>query len=165
MHKIEDNMKKTYAVLAGVALIAALASCDRKAEYKTYPFATLEATSYAIAENSGVLRIPVSVFDNDGGSGSVTFVVKDGTAKEGADFTVSPSNGVLSFTGNGTQYIEIAVVDHKGVFTGNTNCSVSAPLNSSKRSDPSNITAGSRSPIAHMSPVSSIYILKALLSS
>ena len=125
MHKIEDNMKKTYAVLAGVALIAALASCNRKAEYKTYPFATLEATSYAIAENSGVLRIPVSVFDNDGGSGSVTFVVKDGTAKEGADFTVSPSNGVLSFTGNGTQYIEIAVVDHKGVFTGNTNCSVS----------------------------------------
>jgi len=118
-------MKKIYTILTGVALIAALASCDRKEEFKTVPFARLGGTDYSINENGGVLRIPVSVYDNDGGSGSVTFVVKDGTAVEGTDYTVTPASGVFNFTGNGTQYIEISVIDRAGVFTGNLNLTAS----------------------------------------
>ena len=80
-------MKKIYTILTGVALVAALASCSRKEEFKTVPYARLGGTEYTINENGGLLRIPVSVYDNDGGVGSVTFVVKDGTAVEGKDFT------------------------------------------------------------------------------
>ncbi len=118
-------MKKIYTILTGVALVAALASCSRKEEFKTVPYARLGGTEYTINENGGLLRIPVSVYDNDGGVGSVTFVVKDGTAVEGKDFTVEPASGVFNFNGNGTQYIEITIIERAGEFTGNMDFSAS----------------------------------------
>lgn len=113
------NMKKLYYILAGAAMLASLAACDHSAKYQTNAFARLTADSYSIKEDGGTLRIPVSVFNNDGNSTNVTFVVEDLTTAEGSFYTVEPSNGVLSFTGNGTQYITLNIVNRADEYTGN----------------------------------------------
>lgn len=112
-------MKKVYSILACAALLASLAACDHSAKYHTDAFARLTSDSYSIKEDGGVLRIPVSVFNNDGQSTNVTFKVENITAKEGDNYTVEPANGVLSFNGNGTQYILFNIIDKDGEYTGN----------------------------------------------
>ncbi len=114
-------MKKAYTLIAGLALVAALASCDRIAEFKSYPFVRLQdgTTSYSVNEDVGKLTIPVTSYDNENGSGSVTFEVVDPKGAKGTAFTVEPSSGVLNFTGNQTQNITVTVKNNEGVYTGN----------------------------------------------
>lgn len=112
-------MKRVYSIISCVALLASLAACDHSAKYQTAPFTRLSATSYSIKEDGGVLRIPVSVFNNDGQSTNVTFKVENINAKEGENYTVEPANGVLTFEGNGTQYVAFNIIDNPGEYTGN----------------------------------------------
>lgn len=119
------DMKTITKILIGATAIIALASCDRKAEYKLYPFAKIDGSSYTIAENGGTLTIPVTAYNMDAKSGSVTFAVTPNTAKEGENYTFEPSNGVLNFNGNGTQNISINVKNLEGVFSGDLTLTVS----------------------------------------
>lgn len=112
-------MKKIYSILAGAALLASFVACDHSAKFKTNAFARLTADTYSIKEDAGTLRIPVSVFNNDGNSTNVTFKIDNITAVEGDNYTVEPVNGVLSFEGNGTKYIVFNVIDKDGEYTGN----------------------------------------------
>ena len=107
----------TYIILAS-ACVAALFSCSRKYEFQTNAYAIMETSSVTVKEDVGVVRIPVSAYNSEGLSGSVYFKVVDGTAVEGTDFTVEPASGVLSFSGNSTDFIEISVINHPGVLTG-----------------------------------------------
>ena len=107
----------TYIILAS-ACVAALFSCSRKYEFQTNAYAIMETSSVTVKEDVGVVRIPVSAYNSEGLSGSVYFKVVDGTAVEGTDFTVEPASGVLSFSGNSTDFIDISVINHPGVLTG-----------------------------------------------
>ena len=110
-----NNISK---ILLGLAAISALASCDRKADYQRYSFARIDASSYIVNENGGTLTVPVTAYNADGKSGSVTFTVTPTSAKEGENYTFEPANGVLNFSGNGSQNITFNIVNQEGVFTG-----------------------------------------------
>ena len=112
-------MKRIYSIISCVALLASLAACDHSAKYQTAAFARLSSDTYSIKEDGGMLRIPVSVFNNDGQSTNVTFKLNNISAKEGDNYTVEPANGVLSFEGNGTHYVTFYIVNKPGEYTGN----------------------------------------------
>jgi hypothetical protein len=118
MNNIMNNISK---ILLGLAAISALASCDRKADYQRYSFARIDASSYIVNENGGTLTVPVTAYNADGKSGSVTFTVTPSSAKEGVNYTFEPANGVLNFSGNGSQNITFNIVNQEGVFTGDLN--------------------------------------------
>ena len=111
-------MKTITKILIGATAIMALASCDRKADYQRYSFARIDASSYIVNENGGTLTVPVTAYNADGKSGSVTFTVTPTSAKEGENYTFEPANGVLNFSGNGSQNITFNIVNQEGVFTG-----------------------------------------------
>jgi len=113
-----NNINK---ILLGLAAISALASCDRKADYQRYSFARIDASSYIVNENGGTLTVPVTAYNADGKSGSVTFTVTPMSAKEGVNYTFEPANGVLNFSGKGSQNITFNIVNQEGVFTGDLN--------------------------------------------
>lgn len=124
-------MMNTYTkALAGLSLIAALASCNPKAEFKSESFVRFNASSYAYNEDAGTVRIPVYAFTSNGssvslpredvGPGTLNFAVENGSAEKDVDFTVSPANGVLSFDKSSVAYIEITLTDKSGEYTGNT---------------------------------------------
>lgn len=111
-------MKRFINILLTTACAAALFSCTHKYAFKTTSYVIVEETNFTVKEDVGVVRIPVSVFNSDGLNGSVYFKVNDGSAVQGTDFTVEPASGVLTFSGNGTQYIEVSVIEHPGELTG-----------------------------------------------
>lgn len=117
-------MKRFINILLTAASAAVLFSCTHEYSFQTASYVIMEESAYTVKEDVGVVRIPVSAYNSDGLTGSVYFKVNDGTAVQGTDFTVEPANGVLSFNGNGTQYIEVSVIEHAGVLTGNLKCSV-----------------------------------------
>lgn len=104
-------MKKAYIFVAGVLMLGALAACNPLGEFKTYPFARFEATIIDI-EKEDVVEIPVSAYDADGHSGTVTFKVTN-VDGEAANYTVEPASGVLNFNGNQTQNITVKVNKHE----------------------------------------------------
>ena len=117
-------MKTIYKVLFVAATAALMASCTHKQEFYTNSYASFGDSSYIINEDAGIFRIPVSTFNNSGKSGSVMFSVTDGKATQGTDYTVEPASGVLTFDGNGTQFIEVTPIAHLGVLTGNLDFSI-----------------------------------------
>lgn len=117
-------MKRLINILLTTACAAALFSCTHKYAFKSASYVIMEGTTFSVKENVGTVRIPVSAYNCDGLNGSVYFKVNDGTAVQGSDFTVEPASGVLNFTGNGTQYIDITIIEHAGVLTGNLKFSV-----------------------------------------
>jgi len=114
-------MKNITKILSAAVVLLSFAACQEKAEFVTYPYARLEEESYSVAENGGSIDIPVYVYaQGESVNTTVSFEVTSGTAKEGTDFTVTPSNGVLTVSGSNKGYIKINVVNHEGVFTGDT---------------------------------------------
>ena len=111
-------MKRVFNILSIIACTAALLSCSHKASFTTGSYVTIDVPSLTVKEDVGIIRIPVSSFNADGVSGEVYFNVNNGTAVQGTDFTVEPASGVIHFDGNGTKFIEIAVIEHAGVLTG-----------------------------------------------
>ena len=117
-------MKRLINILLTTACAAVLFSCTHEYAFKTTSYVIVEQTSVAVKEDAGLVRIPVSAYNSASYTGSVFFKVTDGTAVQGTDFTVEPANGVLTFNGNGTEYIQISVIEHPGVLTGALNFSV-----------------------------------------
>lgn len=113
-------MKVIAKILVAGTAVFAMASCSRIAEFKTYPFVVMEKTgAVSVKEDAGQVIIPVTAYNNDGKTGTVTFEVNDITGAKGTAYTVEPANGVLSFTGNSSQNIIVNIIDNTGTYTGN----------------------------------------------
>lgn len=122
-------MNKIVKIIAGLAAVASLAACSQKAEYKTYPYVRLNADSYTYAEDAGTVTIPVYVYADgaertDKVNTEVSFVVTDGTAKAGINYSVEPASGVLSFDGTSEAKITVKIVDLPGEYTSDLNFSI-----------------------------------------
>lgn len=113
-------MKVIAKILVAGTAVLAMASCSRIAEYKTYPFVVMEKTgSASVKESAGQVLIPVTAYNMEGKSGTVSFEVKDITGGKGTAYTIEPASGVLNFSGNETQNIIVNVIDNTGTYTGN----------------------------------------------
>ena len=89
-------MKKIFYILLTIVAASAVWSCN-KAEYITTKFVTLNSAKYNFDENAGTVAIPLSVFGVD--ECVVKYEIKDGTAKQGSDFTVVDKDGKPNTTG------------------------------------------------------------------
>lgn len=126
------------AMVAGVVLTA---SCDiNKPDVfdDTDAFVSFDKLTVSVedgytANNDGAyFRVPVSLASVVGIKGSVSFTVKDGTAKEGVDFELVTTSGAVTFDAeHRTNYIEFNVLHNKEV-TGDLTFSIelvsAAPL-------------------------------------
>ena len=112
-------MKTKYIPLILTACAVALSSCDRTDPYRggdvfnsgEGAFVTLDFLGgVSIREDAGTYQVPVRVLGNHGDF-SVTVQTTDGTAKNGADFTiVEPATGVLAFGKDDTvKYITLGI--------------------------------------------------------
>lgn len=119
MNKI---LKKIFAASAAVL---SLAACH-KAEYKDANIVSFTINRANIAEDKGVLKIPVQLYGAD--ECVVTYTVTAGTAKEGEHYDVIDRNGKPNKTGVLTvsnidkavnDSIRIKVYDFTGTETGN----------------------------------------------
>lgn len=130
-----NNMKKLQIkILAGAVLLSSLmVACNNKAEFTSASFVRLNSESYSCTEDVGTVKIPVYAYTSNGtlafprsdeASTNVSFTVTDGTAKQGTNFTVSPSNGVLEFSGESVAYIEIDITNLEGEYTGDLSFSI-----------------------------------------
>jgi len=111
------NIIKAFAVLAGVA---ALAACNQYAEYTWTPYVSMDVRSTTVEESdpATAVTIPVHLFNHDGAC-SVSYTVVAGGAKEGVDYTLADASGVLNFAaGSTTQNITVNVTGQPGVYTG-----------------------------------------------
>lgn len=117
MKKYMNNIVKAFAVLAG---IAGLAACNKYAEYKTAPFVSMEVRSATVEESdpATVFSLPVHLYNFEG-STSVTYAVEAVTATEGVDYALVDASGVLNFNGNAAQTISVSVLGQPGTYTGN----------------------------------------------
>lgn len=120
-------MKKFTKIIAGVAFAAALVACDNKAEYVSQSYVRLNGSSDAVKENVGTIKVPVYAYTynghtsfprTDNAATTVSFKVIESSAKAGENFNVQPANGELVFNGNSEAFIEIEIIDHAGVYTG-----------------------------------------------
>lgn len=118
-------MKTLNKVLFISAAVLALVSCNRKYGYDFTPYFTFNTSSAVISEDGGVLTLPVLLKNSEDGA-SVLVKLKDGSAKQNENFTLSsPANGVLTFAAGETQKnITIEIIDQAGVFTGALDFSV-----------------------------------------
>lgn len=112
-------MKNIAKIIAAGSVLFALAACSHVAKYTTYDFVAIAASSYTVNESTTTLVIPVCAYPENGETNTtVTFDVKDGSAVAGTDYTFSPANGVLNFSGEKAQSITITIMGHPGEFTG-----------------------------------------------
>lgn len=110
--------------IASLAVLS-LAACSHVAQFTGEDFVAINNSSYTVNESVGTLKVGVTAYPQDGNPNTtVSFKVVDNTAKSGADFSVEPASGVLTFAGDSVQYITIKVVNHAGVYTGDKNFSI-----------------------------------------
>lgn len=116
-------MKKILYLLAIPAAAVALStSCSNLNTFPVFDdanaFVSFGETTPSIAEDQGIIEIPVVLSSVKGISTSVTFDVVDSTAKAGVDF-VMPENKTLTFDSeNRTQNIRIQIIDRDEDYTG-----------------------------------------------
>ena len=116
-------MKKILYLLAIPAAAVALStSCSNLNTFPVFDdanaFVSFGETTASIAEDQGIIEIPVVLSSVKGISTSITFDVVDSTAKAGVDF-VMPENKTLTFDSeNRTQNIRIQIIDRDGDYTG-----------------------------------------------
>lgn len=119
------NMNAITKILVAGTTLVVMASCSRVAEFTTYPFVVMEKTgSVSYKESAGQVLIPVTSYNFEGMTGTVTFEVNDITGHKGTAYTVEPASGVLTFTGNQTQNIIVNIIDNTGTYTGNDDFSI-----------------------------------------
>lgn len=112
-------MKKSI-LLFGIALAAV--SCninDPKPFDDADAFAQFSSAKVTVAENGGKVSVPVHLTSLNGVATSVSYTVKDGTAKQGTNYKVSGGTGVINFAaGESEKTIDFEIIDLKDVFTG-----------------------------------------------
>ena len=107
-------------IVAALALVALSASCDRKVDFPSEKFVTLDDYAYSVDETSAEVVIPVHIYNQDCHDVQVAVKLLDNTAVEGTDYEIiSPASGVLTFpAGTDSLAIKIAIKPHVGVYTG-----------------------------------------------
>ncbi|MCE4566866.1 hypothetical protein INQ51_21265 [Maribellus sp. CM-23] len=124
--------------LAGIVLF--FSSC----ELNDFPkfddadaFVAFSSETMMVTEDAGTLEIPVRLTSLSGLSSSVAFDFIDSTAVKGRDYNLKGGASVLNFEGNeAVKNIEIDIVNHSGVFTGDMKFGV-------RITSPGNVNAGS----------------------
>ena len=122
-------MKKSLKIFSIIALAGWVTlSCSKLNELPKFDdkdaFVAFNSASMSFNENAGVVNIPVSLVSLNGLTTSVSFNVMDGTAKQGVDFSVVGSNS-LSFSPSASeQNIQIQIINHEGIFTGDVSFSI-----------------------------------------
>ncbi|MDR1646317.1 MAG: hypothetical protein LBS05_10980 [Tannerellaceae bacterium] len=112
--------KSIYMLVAGCCLFN---SCDVN-EMPTFDdkdaFVAFDRSTISVAEESGEVKIPVTLTSLAGVSGTVTFEVAAAasTAQEGESYTLKNASNTLTFSKEApTQYIELNLIDND-LFTG-----------------------------------------------
>ena len=108
-------------ILAALSLVALFASCDRRVEFQSSKFITLDHYAYSVNETTPEVSIPVHIYNPDQSEVQVTVSVIESTAKTGTDFEVtSPASGILTFGPNdSTQVVKVQIKGQTGTYTGN----------------------------------------------
>lgn len=120
-------MKKIFKYMAIVAMGAVMASCN-KAEYKTANFVSFDSGRAMMPEACGTFAIPVSIYNTD--AAIVTYMVTEGTAKQGTDFVIvdkdgnADPTGVLNVKKGAENFIYVKVTDRTGELTKNLTFSI-----------------------------------------
>jgi len=106
-----------------IGVFAILASCDSLNETPEFSdsdaFVAFNNNTMGVNEDGVTLNVPVTLASINGMSGSVTYTIIDGTAKEGVNFTLADASKTLTFDAeNRTQNVVLNIIDNPGVFTG-----------------------------------------------
>ena len=120
-------MKTIKYMLSAVAVLAVLASCDRKESFQHEKFVSFGNGSYTVDEDAGVVAVPVHVYNASSEEVTVTVKATDGTAKTGTNYEIiEPASGVLNFApGETEKNVQILVKNLRDKFTGNLSFSLS----------------------------------------
>ena len=115
-------MKNKILYIIVLASIALLGACNLN-EYPVFDdndaFVAFDENRLSAEETKGVLKIPVRLTSLNEVNTTVTFEMIDSTAIAGRDYELSGGASVLNFDGSDpVQYIEIDILPHEGVFTG-----------------------------------------------
>lgn len=126
---LRHNDMRKFLSLMTIAMLAFFTSCDDLNEMPTFSdsnaFVAFNKAALSVNEDGATLSIPVTLASLKGMTTSVTYVVKDGTAKQGVNFTLADATATLSFDAdNRTQNIVINIINNPGVFTGDLNFSI-----------------------------------------
>lgn len=106
-------------ILAGVAIFGACNLNESPEFNDAEAFVAFGGNSFSAEETAEVLKVPVRLTSLGNLSTTVTFEVIDSTAVAGRDYELSGGASVLNFDGSDpVQYIEIDIIPHEGVFTG-----------------------------------------------
>ena len=121
-------MKKIFYLFSIVVMGMLVASCNLN-EFPTFDdkdaFAAFPTSSMSIAEDGGVLNIPVHVTSLNGVATTISYEFVNGSAKQGVDFEDASGSGTLSFSaGESQKNIAVKIINHPGVFTGDLKFSV-----------------------------------------
>ena len=127
---MKTEMKKIFLLFGIAALGLAVASCSD--DFNVQPtfddanaFVEIGKTSISVAENGGVISIPVTLASLKGIEENVSYAAVDGTAKEGIDFELMDGTATLKFTEEErTQYIQVKIIERPGEYTGDLKFSV-----------------------------------------
>lgn len=118
---MKNIMKNIFRIITVAAAFASLVACEKYADYKYFPYASLDVRSATIEESSPATTwsLPVHVY-NTNGDCTVSYTIEPIEAQEGVDFTISDASGVLNFpAGTDTQNITFSITGQPGTFTGN----------------------------------------------
>ncbi|MDD2244946.1 MAG: Calx-beta domain-containing protein [Dysgonamonadaceae bacterium] len=115
-------MKNKILYIIVLASIALLGACNLN-EYPVFDdndaFVAFDENRLLAEETKGVLKIPVRLTSLNEINTTVTYELIDSTAISGRDYELSGGASVLDFDGSDpVQYIEIDILPHEGVFTG-----------------------------------------------
>ena len=116
-------MKKILYYFGVVALGLAVASCDDFNVAPTFDdnnaFVEIGKTSISVAEDGGIISIPVTLASLKGIEETVSYAAVDGTAKEGIDYEFVDGAATLRFTADArTQNIQVRIINRAGEYTG-----------------------------------------------
>lgn len=83
-----NNMKTIKYMLSAVAVLAVLASCNRKESFQHEKFVSFGNGSYTVNEDAGIVAVPVHVYNASSEEVTVTVKATDGTAKTGTNYEI-----------------------------------------------------------------------------
>jgi hypothetical protein len=120
-------MRKILSILT-IAMLVVLSSCelnDIPVFDDSDAFVSFNKSSLSVNEDGTTLNIPVTLASTKGKSATVTYIVTNGTAVQGTNFTLADPSATLTFDAtNRTQNIVVNIIDIPGVFTGDVRFSI-----------------------------------------
>lgn len=98
-------MKNIVKILSFAFLVVALASCDisrfgsgKKYDYKTSDFVRFDVSDIAVDEDTSFVKIPMTLYGNDGATCTVAVQGVNGTAVEGKDYKIDSQTGTYELS-------------------------------------------------------------------